>query len=219
MLIWLDTANLDTVQAALDLGILFGITTNPNIIAESGKPLKQLLGELLNHQDGPLAVQVIASEIPEMIKQGKELYDFSERIIVKIPATSEGLEVIHTLSQEGIPTMATAVFLPYQAFLASMAGANFIAPYLSHIEKSGKNPKTVLESMMQILKNNELNSEILAASINSIELFQQCAEMGIPHITVKDSLFSQLIQTPQATQEWVNKFSTAWETANLEFKT
>lgn len=217
MLIWLDTTNLETIQKATNMGLLFGVTTNPIILSESGKTVDTVLGELLHHQEGPLAIQVIAEDTHGMVDQAKSLYRYSERVIVKIPVTKQGIEAIHILSDEEIPTMATAIFHPYQAFLASMAGANFVAPYLSHIEKSGRNPVDALKSIMDILQKNQLSTEVLAAAIDSIELFQQCAEMGIPHITIKDKLFHDLVATPPETQEWVAKFVNKWSAAKLIF--
>lgn len=217
MLIWLDTTNLETIQKAIDMGLLFGITTNPIILSESGKSVDTVLGELLHHQDGPLAIQVIAEDTHGMVEQAKILYNYSERIIVKIPVTRQGIEALHILSDEDIPTMATAILHPYQAFIASMAGANFVAPYLSHIEKGGKSAIEALKTIHNTLQKNELNTEVIAASVDSVDLFQKCAEMGIPHITIKDQLFNDLTKTPFETQEWVSKFISKWSAAKLIF--
>ncbi|MBA3957740.1 MAG: hypothetical protein H0X51_05015 [Parachlamydiaceae bacterium] len=214
MLLWLDTINFEAIQMATDLGILYGITTNPLILSESKEPLKTLLGELLNHQDGPLAVQVVAEDIAGMVKQGQDLYSFSDRIIVKVPVTKSGLEAIHLLNEKEIPTMATTVFYPHQAFMAAQVGAKYIAPYLSHIDKSGRSALETLDAMQRILKSNDMQTDILAASVNSLEMFQACAQRGIPHITVKDTLFYQLTDTASQTQEWVDKFTKAF--ANLD---
>lgn len=216
MLIWLDTINEDAIKEAIELGLLFGVTTNPIILASSQKPLRETLQGLLDIQDGPLAVQVLSEDSYDMLEEGKDLFTFSDRIIVKTPVSKEGLKAIYLLSQEGIPTMATTVFTPSQAFMASMAGANFIAPYFSHIEKSGRNALQTLRSMVHILNVNQLTTEVIAASINSIEQFEQCAEIPVPHITIKDSLFKQLIDTSPMTSEWVEKFRKAASKADLK---
>lgn len=217
MKIWLDTTHLETIKKATSLGILFGVTTNPALIAQSGVPMDRVLQELLDHQDGPVTAQVIAQDTQGMVQEAQELYDFSDRIIVKIPATEQGWEAIHLLSENEIPTMATVVYQPSQALMAALVGADFIAPYVSQIEKSGHNPWEILESMSLILEQYDWPPQILAASINDISQIQKCAEIGIPHITLKDAVFCQLIETVPLTQERVNQFAMTWEHAQASF--
>lgn len=215
MKIWLDTAKFELIKQAVNLGLLHGVTTNPELIAQSGKTLKQVLQELLPHFDGPIAAQVIAADTSGMVGQGKQLHQFSNRIIVKIPVTKHGLEAIKLLSQENIPTMATVVFQPHQALTAALAGAQFIAPYVSRIEKIGYNPWDTLNSMLRILHNYKLDTQILAASLGTLDRLQKCAEIGIPHATIKEPLFEQLISTLPDTQECIDHFDTTWKKANF----
>src|SRR5947209_968437 len=131
--IWLDTSNIRMVQKAIRFGILAGVTTNPSIIAQSQRSLEEVLEDLLHYQEGPVTAQVVAEETREMVQQGQNLFAFSNRIIVKVPITKNGLEAIHLLSRQGIPTMATVLFSPRQALMAALAGANYVAPYLSRM--------------------------------------------------------------------------------------
>jgi transaldolase len=217
MKIWLDTTNPETVKHAIEFGLPFGVTTNPALIAGAGKPMESVLRELLDLQDGPVTAQVIAHNAPGMIQQGKELYDFSDRIVVKIPITKEGLQAIRWLSQNQIPVMATVLFQPYQGLLAALAGAQYVAPYLSKIELNGSNPWEILSSMTKMYQHYHLDTKILAASISSLEQIQTCAEMGIPHITLKESTFNDLLETNSLTQERVNHFTDLWEQRSISF--
>src|SRR5947209_7515384 len=110
MRIWLDTTDVEIVKSAERLGILFGVTTNPALIAQSGKSMRVALQDLLDAQDGPVTAQVIATDLQEIVQQGQDLYEFSDRLIIKIPVTQAGLEAIHILSRQEIATMATVVF-------------------------------------------------------------------------------------------------------------
>lgn len=217
MQIWLDTTNIDLVKKADRLGILYGVTTNPALIAQSGKEMKTVLQELLDHQDGPVTAQVMAPDTRGMIEQGQRLYDFSDRIIVKVPVSHEGYEAINTLTAQEIPTMATVILEPHQALVAALAGAHYVAPYVGQIEKSGKNHWDVLAAMLAIFEKNHIDTQIVAASISTLEQVTRCAEMGVPHITLKDEAFSKLIATSQSTLERVNQFAAAWSDSKTAF--
>jgi transaldolase len=217
MKIWLDTTNIETVKKADHLGLLYGVTTNPNLIAELKRPMRQVLQELLDHQDGPVTAQVVADHAQEMIEQGEKLYDFSDRMIVKVPVTQAGLEAIQALKQLSIPTMATVILQPYQVLLAGIAGADYVAPYLGQIERNGQDPWQSLIEMFQIIQNYQFKTEILAASIGSLEQFSKCAVLGISNVTIKDALFTQLIAADPKTQERINQFNTNWKEAKLSF--
>ena len=135
MEIWLDTADLKTLEQAKQMGILFGITTNPSIVAKSQWGMEELLEKLLQMQKGPVTAQVTADQAPAMIQQGEALFRFSNRMVIKVPVTAEGLKAIHALTEKKIPVMATAVFDPNQVLLAASAGAQYIAPYFSAFAK------------------------------------------------------------------------------------
>lgn len=213
MKIWLDTANIHAVQKAVKLGILSGVTTNPTIISNSKRSFEDILEDLLHYQEGTVAVQVVAESATEMIQQGKNLFSFSNRIIVKVPATKNGYEAIHNLSRKGIPTMATVVFTPQQALLAMIAGADYIAPYLKHIEKTGLDPWVVLSSITKIIQNYRFKTKVLCASIEHVEQILKCAEYGIQEITIKETLFEQMLEENPHTLQRVSKFNEDWKEA------
>ena len=107
----MDTANIQAVHKGVRYGLLSGVTTNPTLIAHAGRDIEEVLVDLLHHQEGPVTAQVISNETFEMVQQGQTLYSLSNRLIIKVPATKNGLEAVHLLSRQGIPTMATAVFI------------------------------------------------------------------------------------------------------------
>lgn len=207
MKIWLDTTEIKLVQNALKFGLLAGVTTNPSLIAQSGRDLEEVCEDLLHYQEGPVAVQVIEEEANEMVQRGQTLYAKSNRLIIKVPMTKNGLEAIHLLSRQGIPTMATVIFQPHQALMAALAGADYIAPYLGHIEKNGKDPWGMLRSIVHIFDTYKIKTKILGASLLNVEYVLKCAEVGIYGVTVKESVFESLIETYSMTQERVDLFA------------
>ncbi len=212
--IWLDTTNIRIVQKAVKFGLLAGVTTNPTLIARSERDLEEVLEDLLHYQEGPVTAQVVAEETGEMVQQGQNLYSLSNRLIIKIPLTKNGLEAIHLLSRQGIPTMATLIFHPRQALLAALAGADFVAPYVGRLEMAGENPWNMLKSIVQMFQIYRLKTKILAASLQSVEHVLQCAEAGIYGVTVKDELFEKLIESDAMTLEGVEQFARDWKNVN-----
>ena len=169
MEIWLDTTNIQTVKKASQYGLIRGVTTNPTLIAQSQRSLEEVLEDLLNQQSGPVTAQVVSDDPLEMVQQGQALYSFSNRLIIKVPVTKSGLEAIHLLSKQNIPTMATAVYHTHQALLAALAGADYAAPYLGRIEKAGMNPWSTLQTIVHLTTMYRLKMKILAASLQGID--------------------------------------------------
>lgn len=214
--IWLDTTNIRMIQKAVRYGLLSGVTTNPSLIVQAKRGLEEIIEDLLHYQEESVAVQVVASETEEMVQQGESFYSLSNRLIIKIPATKEGLEAIHLLSRRGIPTMATVVFHCRQALLAALAGADYVAPYLGRLEKEGGNPWEFLKTLIHIFQNYRLKTKILGASLSSVEQVLQCAEAGIYGVTVKDELFEKLIETDSLTLKGVGQFARDWESVETD---
>lgn len=212
--IWLDTTNIRTVQKAVRFGLLSGVTTNPALIAQSKRDLEEVLEDLLHYQEGPVTAQVVSDDVNEMVQQGQSLYSLSNRLIIKVPVTENGLEAIHLLSRQGIPTMGTVIFQPRQALMAALAGADYVAPYLGRIEKAGGDPWIVLKSILHIFQIYRLNTKILGASLQTVEQIIQYAEIGIYGVTVKDDLFEKLIENDAMTLQGVGQFAKDWQNIN-----
>lgn len=207
MEVWLDTTNIQTVQKAARFGLLSGVTTNPTLIAQTGKDIEEVLHSILHHQEGPVTAQVISDETFEMVQQGQTFYSISNRLIIKVPVTRNGLQAIHLLSRQGIPTMGTVIFHPRQALMAALAGANYVAPYLGRMEKAGIDPWQSLQSIIQFFSNSRFKTKILGASLQTVEQVLKCAELGIYGVTIKDDLFEKLIQDDELTSNMVKQFS------------
>lgn len=215
--IWLDTTNIGMVQKAVRFGLLAGVTTNPSLIAQSKRDLEEVLEDLLHHQEGPVTAQVVVDGVNEMVQQGQSLYSLSNRLIIKVPLTKNGLEAIHLLSRQGIPTMGTVIFQPRQALMAALAGVDYVAPYVGRLEKMGGDPWSLLKNILHIFQTYRLNTKILGASLQTVEQVVQCAEIGIYGVTVKDDLFENLIETDVMTLQGVEQFAKDWQHVNTPF--
>jgi len=207
---WLDTVDLATIKRAEELGVLDGVTTNPSILAHPTLSAEQILEDVLHAFSGPITVQVTCSQADEMVAQGKSLFEFSPRVIVKIPAIEAGYRAIHRLNHIGIPTMATVIFEPRQAYLAAKAGASYLAPYFSHL---GEQALAICDSIQSILRENHLSAKMLVASLKNISDLEKCMERGFAATTIKKELFEACMTTPPKTLEHLQRFEAAWQQA------
>ncbi len=213
MEIWLDTVNAAVIKDAAQMGILHGITTNPSIAGASGLCLEELLENLLTLQPGPVTVQVTTTKSETMLVQARALHALSPRIMVKIPVSAEGLKAIHALGQEGIATMATAIFDSNQILLAARAGATYLAPYFSKICENDVDGLDVFKSMLRLLRHYNFPSKLLAASLQSAEQLRECAEVGAHAVTLKDRVFQEFVQEHPSTTECIERFAKDWSGA------
>ncbi|MFZ0564955.1 MAG: transaldolase family protein [Chlamydiales bacterium] len=211
MELWIDTIDRKVIERVKELGLLYGVTTNPSILARVNLPAEEILEDLLNHFPGPLAVQVTLSSASEIIDQGRDLYDFSPRIIVKIPVTEAGIEAIFRLNHNQIPTMATAVLTPLHAFLAAKAGARYIAVYFSHL---GQQAVERAVSIQHTLKANGCNSKLLIASLKNREQVEQCIMQGFPAMTLNPDLFRQCLEPSKEMLQTLDAFEADWSKAS-----
>jgi transaldolase len=210
MEIWLDSSDIDYISKNSNLGILQGITTNPTILSLSKICPEDLIKYLLKTQEGLIAVQVLSDDLNEMYKEAKNLSSISERIFVKIPATQNGIRTIYALKQEGISSLATAIFEPRQALLAFKAGASYLAPYLGRIADAGKDPIQVLTEMHSIKLNYGFSGKIMGAGIRDLATALKCLEVGICAVTLPEKIFAQLIEDSESTLFSLKKFSLDW---------
>lgn len=211
MNIWLDTAELSFVERALRYGLVAGVTTNPTLLAHADKKPLDVVEGLLKVQTGPVTVQVVADEVVEMVQQGLDLFALSDRIIIKVPMSKQGLEAIHALANEDVPTMATALFSPAQALTAALAGATYLAPYVGRIEKEGGNPWEVISRMQRLLEAIPKKVQIVAASLRDIDQVLRCAEIGVDAVTLKEEVFEALIADHPGTLQCITQFHEDWK--------
>lgn len=212
MEIWLDTTDLRVVADAVKTGLLSGVTTNPSILSKEAH-IKDSLSRLLEIQSGPVAVQVTSNDPVEMLDQGRAMVEFSNRIIVKIPVTYNGLIAMEQLRKEAIPTMGTTVLSAKQALLASALDTSYIAPYFSHMGEFSQAAEK-LKSMVNILRSNGSKTKVLVASLKEMEHLIFCAQTGLDAVTIKPELFQQLIADDLIVEGFLEKFASEWKSAH-----
>lgn len=210
MEIWLDTSNLSVIARANGLGILHGVTTNPTILSLSETSPQEFIKRVLEEQRGLLAIQVLASDAEGMCKQAKILSSISERILIKIPVTQNGIKAIYELTQEGVPTLATAIFELRQALLAFKAGAHYLAPYIKRIDDTGVNSMEVLSQMQSMKQQYGFKGKIMGAGLKDLSVITACIEMGLSALTLNESIFEAFIQEYEPTLSALEKFSEDW---------
>lgn len=210
MEIWLDSCDIHAIKSACKFNIVYGVTTNPSILSKTKEDPKVIISALLEIQNGPVAVQVVAKESDAMIQQALALNAFSSRIIVKVPVTKEGLVAMTAISQEYVPVMATAVFHPHQALLAALAGADYVAPYLGRMYDVGIDAHAALKEMQTIYRHYNFKTKILAAAIKTSGQIMNCAEMGISAVTLKETLFEQFLCDDSHTKAALQTFEADW---------
>lgn len=187
MKFFIDTANLEQIKEAQDLGILDGVTTNPSLMAKEGISGKEAINkhyvDICNISDGDVSAEVLSTTYEEMIKEGDELAALHERIVVKIPMIKDGIKALKYFSDKGIKTNCTLIFSAGQALLAAKAGASYVSPFLGRLDDISVDGLNLIEEIRLIFDNYHFETEILAASIRSPMHIINCAKIGADVIT------------------------------------
>jgi transaldolase len=197
---FIDTANLNDIREANDLGILDGVTTNPSLMAKEGitgtnNILKHYV-TICNIVDGPVSAEVIATGYNEMIREGEMLADLHKNIVVKVPMTKDGIKAIKYLSSKGIKTNCTLIFSAGQALLAAKAGATYVSPFVGRLDDISTNGLDLIQQIRVIFDNYSFDTNILAASIRNPIHIIQCAEIGADVVTSPLSAILALAKHP-----------------------
>ena len=196
MKFFIDTANLDEIRKANDLGVLDGVTTNPTLIAREGAKLEPQIKAICEIVDGPVNAEVISLEADGMIAEGRELIKIHPNVVVKIPMTEEGLKAVRTLSQEGIHTNVTLIFSSMQALLAAKAGASYVSPFVGRLDDVSTIGMDLIEDIVTIYDNYGYDTEVLVASVRSPLHVVDAALMGADICTIPFKVISQLAKHP-----------------------
>ena len=210
MEIWIDSCDVNEIQKASAFGFIYGITTNPTLLANGNKDYKEILKELLDCQKGQVAVQVTSDNASEMFKEGIDLHKLSDRIIVKVPVIKEGLIALNQLSKAGVPLIATTIYTSNQALLAALAGADYIAPYISRMGKDPHSIINLLENIKKTYTHYNFKTKILAASIKTIEEVNSMSLIGLEALTLNIDLFNEFIKDNPLTIKAIEIFSENW---------
>jgi len=210
MKIFIDTADIEDIREANKLGILDGVTTNPSLIAKTGKDFKTVISEIVAEVDGPISAEVISLEADGMISEGKELAKIHENIVVKIPMTMDGLKATRALSDEGIKTNVTLIFQSSQAILAAKAGATYVSPFVGRLDDISEDGMQLVEDIMEIYNNYGYGTEVIVASIRSPMHMVRSALAGADVCTIPFSVIQQLTKHP-LTDIGIERFLKDWE--------
>nr|QGT51243.1 putative transaldolase [uncultured Firmicutes bacterium] len=210
MKLFIDTANVEEIREANDLGVICGVTTNPSLIAREGRDFKQVVTEITSIVDGPISAEVVSLEHEKMVEEALELVKIHKNIVIKLPMTTEGLKATKILSSKGIKTNVTLIFSSAQALLAARAGATYVSPFLGRLDDIGMNGMNLIEEIVDIFSQHAINTEIIAASIRSSIHVIEAARLGADIATVPYKVILQMTKHP-LTDAGIEKFLKDWE--------
>lgn len=198
MKFFIDTANLEDIKKANDMGVICGVTTNPSLIAKEGRDFNEVIKEITAIVDGPISGEVKATTVDAkgMIEEAREIAKIHKNMVVKIPMTVEGLKACKVLSKEGIKTNLTLVFSANQALLAARAGATYVSPFLGRLDDISTRGVDLIEEIVQIFKAASLDTQIICASIRNPMHVTDCALAGADIATVPYSVIEQMVKHP-----------------------
>lgn len=209
MKLFLDSANVFEVKAAFATGLIDGVVTDPDLVAKERRGLEEIVRELCSNVDGPVAVDAVSHGWEELLEEGRTLARLHRNVIVKIPATADGLRAVRRLSADGVKTNVTYVFSPVQALLAAKAGATLVSPSIGKIDDLGENGGDSIEKILQIFNNYDVPTQVLVTGARSAVHVLEAAVIGADACTVTPAVFHQMLKHPlteaalkQATDAW-----------------
>ena len=210
MKFFIDTANVNEIRKAWDLGVIDGVTTNPSLISKEGREAVSLLKEICSMVNGPVSAEAVSMTADEMVKEAESLAKIHENIVVKIPMTEDGLKAVKKLSGMGIKMNVTLIFSPTQALLAAKAGATYVSPFVGRLDDISHSGMDLVGEIIDIYGNYTFHTEIIVASIRNPLHVVEAAKMGAHIATIPYSVIIQLIKHP-LTDIGIEKFLKDWE--------
>jgi len=210
MKFFIDTADVAEIREAHELGLVDGVTTNPSLIAKSGRLFKDVITEITGIVDGPISAEVVSLDHDGMIAEAEELAKIHPNIVIKLPMTPEGLKATKTLSREGIKTNVTLIFTPMQALLAAKAGATYVSPFVGRLDDISQDGMGIIEEIRTIFDNYGYTAEIIVASIRNPVHILNSALIGADICTIPFNVMMQLSKHP-LTDAGIAKFLQDWE--------
>lgn len=207
MKFFIDTANVELIKKANDIGVICGVTTNPSLIAKEGRDFNEVIREITSIVDGPISGEVKASTVlaEDIIVEGREIAKIHPNMVVKIPMTIEGLKAVKVLASEGIKTNVTLIFSSNQALLAARAGATYVSPFVGRLDDISEDGIALIQEIVEIFEIYGLETEVIAASIRTPRHVTQCALAGADIATVPYSVIEGMFKHP-LTNEGIEKF-------------
>ena len=215
MRFFIDTANIEEIKEANELGVICGVTTNPSLIAKEGRDFIEVVKEISTIVDGPISAEVISLDHKGMVEEADKLSKIHKNIVIKLPMTLEGLKATKILSQKGIKTNVTLIFSATQALLAARAGATYVSPFVGRLDDIGQDGLSVIEEIVDIFNVNAIETEIIVASVRNQIHVAQAARMGADIATVPYKVITQMTKHP-LTDKGIENFLKDWEGASLK---
>jgi transaldolase len=212
MKFFLDTAEIKEIQELADLGLVDGITTNPTLIANSGRKIKDVIKEICDIVKGPVSAEVVANNWKDMVEEGLHLGKISSNVVIKVPLNFDGLKACKILSKEhGLGVNVTLCFSPAQALLAAKCGAKFVSPFIGRLDDIGHQGMELISEICDIFANYEaLKTEVLVASVRSCNQVIEAARIGADVITLPPKILKQMVDHP-LTKIGIDKFNSDWQ--------
>ena len=214
MKFFIDTANLDEIKDAFDLGVLDGVTTNPSLIAREGitgrDAFRNHILKICEIAQGPVSAEGVCCDLDGMLREARELAAIDQNVVVKIPMTTVGLKAVKTLSQEGVHTNVTLVFTPLQALLAAKAGATYISPFVGRLDDVSQDGMNLVREILDIFSNYLFETEIIVASVRNPVHVLTAARLGADIATIPYKVIEQLARHP-LTDQGIEKFLQDWK--------
>nr|AFM44653.1 transaldolase [Caldanaerobius polysaccharolyticus] len=215
MKFFIDTANVEEIKEANDLGVISGVTTNPSLVAKEGRDFIEVIKEIASIIDGPISAEVISEDHQGMIQEARKLAAIHNNIVIKIPMTAEGLKAVKALSKEGIKTNVTLIFSANQALLAARAGATYVSPFVGRLDDISTEGMQLIRDIVEIFKNYDISTEIIVASVRHPMHVLKAAKLGAHIATVPYKVIMQMIKHP-LTDAGIQRFKEDWKKANLK---
>ncbi len=209
MKLFLDTAEIDDIAALNSTGLIDGVTTNPSLIAKSGRDMVETIAEISGMVDGPVSAEVAATDSDEMLAEGRKLAAIAENIAVKVPLTPSGLATCKALADDGIMVNVTLCFSPAQALLAAKAGARFISPFIGRLDDLGRDGMGLIADIVTIYANYDYPTEVLVASVRGVQHVVDAALIGADVATVPPSVIHAMYKHPM-TDKGLEAFLSDW---------
>ena len=210
MKFFIDTANIEEIKKAKELGMLDGVTTNPTLVSKEDRDFEELIKEICGIADGPVSAEVVSTDSEGMINEARELARLADNIVVKIPLIKEGLKAVRTLTGDGIKTNVTLCFSPIQALMAAKAGAAYLSPFVGRLDDISHKGMDLVEQILVIYENYGFDTEVIVASIRNPLHVIDAALMGADIATIPYKVMEQLIKHP-LTDIGLEKFLADWE--------
>lgn len=194
MKIFMDTANVEEIAKFVDWGVVYGVTTNPSLIAKTGRTQAEVIPEIAKLVEGPVSAEVISTECAGMVEEARKLVQIAENIVIKIPCIPEGLKAVKILSAEGIKTNVTLVFSMSQALLAARAGATYVSPFIGRLDDIGEDGVLLVKNIVQAFQLYGITTEVIAASIRNLGHVDAVMLTGCQIATIPTKVLEQMVQ-------------------------